>query len=322
MKKNSMKIGLLALFVASCAGLVCCSQEEQNASGKSEDLQIAYAELSQQLAIYDANFKEEYGIPETRGFFKKLLGALLADASGALIGSSAGPVGAIFGAIFNSAVAGPAIGEELEATTYITTRPDMAHVTDSGSCSASTSDKTTSTTVEGDPTSASTESAPVAVSATGIGYLHNLILTEIEIENPGIYNQGTSLEALGNLIVEKMKKYGYSISESDKRALMNKSDKVVPKQVYTTEDELVSHYRNVLPEFAPEMRVIQNFACNVEAISNDSELVKAYANGFEKVISASSLPESAKADLLPCIEVAANSAVLWEVQSASLPDEP
>lgn len=309
MKKNFLKIGLSALFIATCAGIACCSQEEETVNQQPQDLQIAYAELNQQLAVYNANFKGEYGIPKTRGFFRKLLGALAADASGALMGSSFGYIGAIFGAIFNSAVAGEAIGEQFDATTYTTQDP------------YSTPGEPQITTADEIPYSATTSA--VAVSDTGIGYLHNLILTEIEIEHPGIYEQGSSLENLGNLIVEKMEKYGFSISESDKQMLMDKSDRVVPKQVYSTDDELVSHYTTALPEFASEMHVIQNFACNVEEISNDTELVKAYATGFQEVISASSLPEATKADLLPCIEVAANSAVLWEEQSATFqPDEP
>lgn len=203
---------------------------------------------------------------------------LCADASGALVGGAVGGgVGAIFGAVLNSAVAGPAMA----STRAISTQVEI--------------------------------NAYTTVSEEGIGHLHNQILSEIETENPGIYNQAISYDAMANLIIAKMQKYGYVISETDKNTLLKKAENIVPKTDFDTMDQLSVHYQKVLPEFSNEFSIIKDFVLNVEEISDDKELVKEYSNGYQLIISSSKLPEPKKQELIPCIDVAANSAVLWEV---------
>lgn len=106
---------------------------------------------------------------------------------------------------------------------------------------------------------------------------------------------------------------GYYISTSEQTVLINKALSIVPKVEFETIDQLTSHYQQVLPQFSNEMNVIQDFVVNVEDISDDIELVKAYTEGYQKVVAVSNLPEPKKLELKSSLDVAANSAVLWEV---------
>lgn len=276
---KTLNVNVITLLLAVCICFASCSSEETNEVRKTEDIQKAYEELNANLAIYNTDFMNKNALPQTKAkFWKKLARFLCADASGALIGGSfGGGVGAIFGAIFSSATAGPAMA----AT------------------------KALSTTVE--------VNAYATASEEGIGYLHNQILSEIEAEHPGIYNQAVSSEVMANLIIAKMQKYGYVISETNKNALIKKAENVMPKTDFDTMEQLSAHYKKVLPEFSNEFNIIQDFVLNVEDISDDTNLVKEYSTGYQLVISSSKLPEPKKLELLPCIDVAANSAVLWEV---------
>lgn len=277
-----MNTKIIFVFMLVCS--ICffsCSSEETQENQQTVDIQTAYKELNESLARYNASFMHETCIVQTRKgkFLKKLAKFLCADASGALIGGSVGGgVGAIFGAVLNSALAGPAMAAETRA---------VLSVVDVNSF--------------------------VTVSEGGIGYLHNTILSEIEAEHPGIYNENVDANYLASLIVEKMEKYGYYISTSEQTVLINKALSIVPKVEFETIDQLTSHYQQVLPQFSNEMNVIQDFVVNVEDISDDIELVKAYTEGYQKVVAVSNLPEPKKLELKSSLDVAANSAVLWEV---------
>ena len=155
----------------------------------------AYKALNEELAAYDYSFKSNIQIPQTRGkIWNKIRGFLLADAGGFLLGSTFGPIGGLWAAIFGSAVGGPVFAETL----YSETNSGNAE------CPVAVTDSTTTGIVK-PPYSATTNSLPSEVEKgngsdaeavsywdievhcynyatdSGYGYLHNRILSDIEM---------------------------------------------------------------------------------------------------------------------------------------------
>lgn len=276
-----MKQIFITLSLIVCLVMASCSSDE-SANIQTPDIQKAYDELNQQIASYNTEFRNQYSLPPTTKawkFWKRLAAVLSADASGALVGSIGGPCGSIFCAVFFSAVGGPAA--EFTETRSVSSLELNSYAT---------------------------------LSDEGIGYLHNTILSEIEAEHPGIYNQSTSYDTMANLIVEKMKKYGYTISTNERNQFVRKAQTIIPQESFDTADALVAHYQKKIPEFSNQIGVVLDFVSNVGEISDETELVRIYNEGYQKIVSESNLPDPQKKTLLPCIDVAANSAILWEVE--------
>lgn len=279
------------IFVLLIIGIwfTSCSSEENNQNKLSNEMTESYELLAQELATYNAAFYESHNIPQTKGFLKKLWnkikGFVAADATGAYIGGALlGPAGAIGGAVINSALAGSAINESMNMASpstneFIVARPYQI-----------TSEK-------------------------GIGYLHNLIISNIEKENPGIYNQSISAEEMSKLVMNQMKAYNYPISDEDMTQLVNKAKEVLPTTVIESTDELIQHYKNLLPEYSTELNLLGDFIDYIEPIAHDPLLIKEYYNGYKETIYSSPFLriEQVQRALLG-IEVAASSAVLWNIQ--------
>lgn len=306
-KKITMSI--LTIFIYCMSS---CSSDE-SISTPVIDKQSAYNELNENLATYNAVFWNENNIPQTRGFWKRLRGYLLADAGGALVGSAFGGWGALFGAVFSSAVAGPCYAEY-----EVVSKNELIIVDDLPIKPVNTKPKTRNspdmeTPMKPDIQSYSEINSNVTVTNSGIGYLHNTILTNINQKHPHIYQQSSDYGTMAQYIVTEMKEYDYKISETEKNILIEKVNSSIPQGYADPNVELIALLKNAYPEFSEELSVLDNFSTNIQSLTNDIELVKKYLDGYLQTIQNSNLTESQKEILKSSIEVAANSAVLWVV---------
>lgn len=302
-------IGLLMIYICISS---CTSDERMQHQVKQE----TYSELNENLATYNATFWNTNNVPQTRGFWKKLRGFLFADAGGALLGSVFGGGGALFGAIYSSAVAGPVFAEHemMSQTTAtcpaITLTPDDTEAIEG---SALYPEKVLSRYNE----MAVPVSNPVTVNcyttitSSGIGYQHNLILSRIEEAHPNIYNGTEDSEVMGNFIATEMKESDYVIPETEKNILIQKVNSIVLKSNVDSTIGLVTLLKNACPEYSYELFVIDDFTTNIVDLTNNTKLMRTYLNGYLQVIENSNLTDSQKEVLKSSIEVAANSALFW-----------
>lgn len=308
MNKN-FTIGLLVIYICISS---CSSDEKRQTQVKQE----TYSELNVSLATYNAAFWNTNNVPQTRGFWKKLRGFLFADASGALLGSIFGGGGALFGAIYSSAVAGPAFAEHEIVVQHTPTCPAIPL----------TADDTEAIPVS-DPylgrvlpryneiiapiSNPLTVNCYATVTSSGIGYQHNLILSRIEEAHPNIYNGTEDSEVMADLIATEMKESDYVIPETEKNILIQKVNSIVLKSNVDSTIELVTLLKNACPEYSDELFVLDDFTTNIVDITNNTELMRIYLNGYLQVIENSNLTDSQKKVLKSSIEVAANSALFW-----------
>ena len=300
-------------FLAICISMSSCSSDEKTYNQPKQEL---YSKLNEDLAAYNATFWNANNIPHTRSFWKKLRGFLLADAGGALIGSAFGGWGALFGAVFSSAVGGPALAEHEMTSQTATTCPVIPPTSDNTQ-TVPISDPYSAEVLSDDNEIAAPTSSQVAVNcyatvtSSGIGYEHNLILSRIEETHQNIYNEAKSSEVMADLIVTEMGKCSYAIPETEKNILIQKVNSIVLKSKTDSATELITLLKNTWPEYSDELSVIDDFTINIGNITNNTALMKAYLDGYLQVIERSNLTNSQKEVLKSSLEVAANSALFW-----------
>ncbi|RGN32012.1 hypothetical protein [Bacteroides oleiciplenus] len=296
-----------------CICIFSCSSDENTYTQSDKTLNV-YSELNEKLATYNAAFWSENNIPQTRSFWKRLKGYLLADAGGALIGSVFGGWGSLFGAIFCSAVAGPAYAEH-----EMKSKDDGIITIDTTIFKPITRIPTTRNPEDMEPANPENQgygtiNSNVTVTNSGIGYLHNTILSKINQKHPDVYKQSVSSETMAKYIVTEMKEYNLTISETEQSILIHKVNSTIPKDDVDPNIELIILLKNAYPGFSDELSVLDDFATNVGSLTNSTELVKKYLEGYLQVIENSNLTDSQKEILKSGLEVAANSAVLWVVE--------
>lgn len=303
-KKITMSI--LAICIYSMSS--CSSDEKVNT--QSIDKQSAYSELNENLTIYNTTFWNDNNIPQTRGFWRRLRWYLFADAGGALIGSAFGGWGALFGAVFSSATAGP-----VYAKYELNSKNEDLTIIDDGLLKpikpATRNSPGQGTVINPDQQINSKINSNVTVTSSGIGYLHNKILSSINQKHPNVYKQSVGTETMAKYIVTEMEEYNYEISETEKNILIQKVNSTIPKDDTDPNVELITLLKNACPEFSDELSVLDDFANNIGGLTNSTELVKKYLDGYLKIIQNSNLTEAQKDLLKSSLEVAANSAVLW-----------
>lgn len=208
----------------------------------------------------------------------------MADASGALIGSTFGGLGAGIGAVVNSAIAGPALSENLAKESI--SEEEKIDI-----------------------------NAYVIASEGELGELHNVILSELEAENPDLYNQNLSIEEMTEFVVEKFKEHGYDVSDTDTEGVSNELKVVFDKTDFDSEEEMFAYYQDKMPAYENEIEIIKDFADNVEELGvYDPVFIGEYADGFKSVINESQLPFEKRNVLIKAIDVEANSTVLWRIE--------
>lgn len=116
---------------------------------------------------------------------------------------------------------------------------------------------------------------------------------------------------MADLIVTEMGKCSYAIPETEKNILIQKVNSIVLKSKTDSATELITLLKNTWPEYSDELSVIDDFTVNIGNITNNTELMKAYLDGYLQVIESSNLTNSQKGVLKSSLEVATNSALFW-----------
>lgn len=279
--KNHMKnIKILLVLFSIGIWLASCSSEENNQNMPSNEATESYEQLAQELAAYNAAFYEEYNIPQTKGkFLKKLLKVIGADAIGAAVGLIGGPEGSLVLGI------GASIG-------------------------AAASSSTNSII----PTESLTRSERF-ITTEGVGYMHNLIISNIEKENPGIYNQPLSNEKIAELLSHKFKNMNIPISDEVIKTNLSQVTQITPHSEFESIEELMQYYQSILPEHSSVVNVLEDFIEHIDPIIDNTEAIKSYYEGYKETIKTStSILYQDMEKMLVAIDVAANSAVLWNIQ--------
>ncbi len=300
------------LIMVVCACLASCSSEKDSFVSDQEQ-KGAFDELKVELAQYSAEYHKENGIMQTRaGFWKRLRGFLFADASGALFGSYFGGGGALFGAIFNSVVAGSvfsAMDNEYVGVQPMPIEPiePMEPILNPLNDVGTPEDPIEEEYVYIRPY--------VTVTTDGAGYLHNMIISKIDENYPDVLKNIGSTDLIAGYIADEMEsEYGYTISDSTKEMLIQKVDSVNNVDIDWEYDYMVARVNSLLPEYENELAVIEDFVENVEPMGGRVVNVQNYLSGYLQIINNSNLTDEQKQTLRMCIEIAANSAVLWVVE--------
>ena len=308
-----MKTKYLALMIVISICITSCLSENGNALLLEQGKDDAYDALKVELARYTAEYYTEDDVVLSRvGFWKRLRGFLFADASGALLGSRFGGLGALFGAIYSSAIAGPVYSaldnefqeilpmpiepiepiDSLVSPLYNVTTPEEP-IEDEYGCIR----------------------PYVTVTPIGTGYLHNMILSKIDEKHPNILECIESADLIAEYVVDEMAcGYGYDLPNSTKDLLIQKVDSMNMVDVDWGYDDIVTYVASLAPEYRNEFAIIEDFVANVEPLGGRVANIQGYLAGYLQIVNASNLTDEQKQILTTCIEVAANSAVLWVVK--------
>lgn len=284
MKTNSF---ILLLFVCFCC--ISCSEDIKTDVKPVAELQMTYVKLNNDLNFYNQSFMTTHSVtPATRGFGKWWRSVLCCDAAGALIGSAAGGAGALLGAVLFSA-----LGGSCAYVVPVNNKPDGEMVRE---CIVGVNEYAILDYVEPD----------------SIGYLHNVILSEISRENEGVFEKNLSAEDWSALVLPKMEKYGYYVFQIDKTQIVNDAAVMQPAtDVIQSESATITHFQRMRPELSNELEIINNYTLNANIITDEADLSE-YTKGYLQIISRANLPKTDLDAISSSIMVAGNSAVLWK----------
>ena len=262
--------------------MISCNSEENVQNEPFNETAESYELLAQELAAYNMAFYENHNIPLTKGkIWKKIKKVLTADAVGAIVG--------LRGGIHGSIVVG--VGASIAAA-FQSSSTNSISITDN-----------------------SFTNSYQFVTNEGVGYLHNVIISEIEKENPGIYARPISEEELCNLLFSKITKYNLSMSKEDIRIAIRQAIQIVPDDNFESTEALMQYYKESIPGYNIEFNILGDFVDHVEPIIDNPKAVKDYYEGYKKTISSNvSLRVETQMNAILAIEVAANSAVLWNIK--------
>ena len=314
-----MKTKSLLFLVLICALCVfSCSKDVENDNGlKEESSQVAFAKLNQSLAEYNASFITSH--PSTRSFWTKIRGFLIADASGALIGSVFGTAGSVFCGILSSAFAGPAFAEidrisiNSTTTTIITcseavlTPFPTVHPVQTRSGGAITppvvppTEATTNSSIAYVNTSAKLQFAE-----SNTGYLHNKIIGEIFTTQAGTLKGSIDIRIFAELVRQRAIENNLSISNDEAEQIVEILIAMYPS---STPSDGMAYYKEKNPELSMELSIVEMFIDNICNMSDAS--LTDYTKGFLGIVGNSDIPQYQINSISSAVTVAANSAVLW-----------
>jgi hypothetical protein len=268
-----------------------------------------FADLNVQLQIFDQKFMSEQpaNLRGWRDFLTVTSADILGAGAGAgvvaggkvggLIGGIAGgPAGAGTGATAGAIVGGIICGAaaSLAVSQVLTTIP-------------TTGNESPSIINEG------MYQVPVSSDLSGvdsIGYYHNKIIENILTQYPNIYAE--SQDFIFQQVVNKVKAYGFSISDNEIAALKAES-KAINQIVVSSPDDLFVKFRIRYPESVESINVIEKYIDNLSKLSTDEQVLN-YTTGFRDVVTASSIPASSAALIKGSVAVGMSSNALWVVQ--------
>lgn len=282
-----MKTNIFIVFLFMCFCCISCSEDVKNDVKSDAERQMTYAKLNNDLSSYSQSFMATHTVtPATRGFGRWWKSVLFCDAAGALIGSVGGGAGALLGAVLFSALG--------------------------GSCAYVVPNNPQSEMVHNPRVELNEYSTLNCIDLDSIGYLHNVILSEISEENEGVFEQNLSVGEWSDLVLSKMEKYGYYVFPIDKSRIVNDATVMQPtNDIIQSESATIAYFQKMKPELSNELDIINNYTFNANMITDDAELSE-YTEGYLHILSRADLPKKDLDVMSSSIIVAGNSAVLWK----------
>ena len=141
--------------------------------------------------------------------------------------------------------------------------------------------------------------------------MHNEILSEIELENPTIFEKTTSYDELLTAISNKMEERNLLLSSEQKIEVQNEN-------VLLDNETFISHVSSVRPQYAQQCEVIERYVTTAEVLPEEN--IKEYTEGYVRVVERSDLSIEEQQVLISSVVVGGNSTLLWEKVSDDTTD--
>lgn len=285
---------LVSVIATSLLFIGACSSEDSNVDVKKKtEIEDVYSKLNSDLDLYSQSYLTLHTVSGTRSWWHRKGKAIVSgDCCGAVAGGRYGGfIGMLVGAVVGSAT-----------VAYLFDRPMYA-----------ATEKYGSFTIQANAFS------PQYEGIENIGYLHNEILSEIEMENPAIFEKTTSYDELLTAISNKMKERNLLLSSEQNIKILNEISAIIPnKDVLIDNETFISHVSSVRPQYAQQCEVIKRYVATAEVLPKEN--VKEYTEGYVRVVERSDLSIEEQQVLISSVVVGGNSTLLWKKVSDDTAD--
>lgn len=285
---------LVSVIATSLLFIGACSSEDSNMDVKKKtEIEDVYSKLNSDLDLYSQSYLALHAVSGTRSWWHRRGKAIVCgDCCGAVAGGKYGGfIGMLLGAVVGSAT----VAYLLERQSYTAT------------------EKCESFTVQ------AYAFCPQYEGLDSIGYLHNEILSEIEMENPAIFEKTTSYDELLTAISNKMEERNLLLSSEQKIEVQNEISAIVPNENVLLDNEtFISHVSSVRPQYAQQCEVIERYVTTAEVLPEEN--IKEYTEGYVRVVERSDLSIEEQQVLISSVVVGGNSTLLWEKVSDDTTD--
>lgn len=276
---------LVSVIATSLLFIGACSSEDSNMDIKKKtEIEGGYSKLNSDLDLYSQSYLALHAVSDTRSWWRRKGKAIVCgDCCGAVAGGKYGGfIGMLLGAIVGSAT----VAYLIEHRSYTATaKCESFVVQDYAFC----------TQYEG---------------LDSIGYLHNEILSEIELENPAIFEKTTSYDELLKTISDKMEERNLQLSNEQKTGIYNEISIIMPNENVLLDNEIfISHINSVRPQYAQQCEVIERYVATAEILPEEN--IKEYTEGYIRVVEQSDLNINEQQILISSVVVGGNSTLLW-----------
>lgn len=145
------------------------------------------------------------------------------------------------------------------------------------------------------------------------GEVHNVMMIELDkSKSEFIVNNKVDTVKFVNKVCELIRYHGYSLNFVDKNVVYNVLN-LVKKQCMTFDDASIDRAFNeliaVYPQSKADLTVMRDYTKSISKLAVSD--IKAYANGYEKIVVNSSIAEQEKSQILVVTSIAKNSLAGW-----------
>lgn len=276
---------LVSVIATSLLFIGACSSEDSNMDIKKKtEIEGRYLKLNSDLDLYNQSYLALHGVSYTRSWWNRKGRAIVCgDCCGAVAGGKYGGfIGMLLGALAGSATVAYLLEHQRSTATI---ECESFVVQDCAVC-------------------------PQYEGLDSIGYLHNEILSEIELENPAIFEKTTSYDELLIVISKKMEERNLQLSNEQKIGIHNEISAMMPNEDVLLDNEtFVSHINSVRPQYAQQCEVIERYVGTAEILPKEN--IKEYTEGYIRVVEQSDLNIEEQQVLISSVVVGGNSTLLW-----------
>ena len=302
----------LTILLFCVVVFVTCSKEESISNIQNIETEAAldesiysqeFADLNAQLQVFNQEFMD--GQPASLRGWRETLVVVSADILGAGTGAVAGGK---FGGAVGTLAGGPGgtvMGGAIGGV--------VGGVICGAAASVVAASKTPNCTVTESVFSLFNEDIcllplyPELSVVDSIGYFHNKIIEDLFRQYPNIGQE--SQDFIFQQVVNKMKAYGFKISDNVISALKEES-KAINQIIISSPNDLFGQFRVRYPETIESINVIERYVNNLSKLSTNEQVLN-YTTGFGEIVTSSSIPASSVSLIQGSITVGMNSNVLW-----------